>query len=139
MVRGGAMGGWDESAVKEGGAGKTADSDTATDTYHPPSAGPNQFSADMDTHTSTPAHTSAQASNPLDPVLHATEPPLSTQHPIPTPQVYDAWLLEKKVRNPWTEPFPGADEENVGDSCCFGTRTVEMGMDFVWRLDGGFQ
>jgi hypothetical protein len=48
------------------------------------------------------------------------------------PQEYDNWLLEKKVkvRNTW-------NEEDVGDSCCFGTRTVDMGMDCVWKLHGG--
>ena len=48
------------------------------------------------------------------------------------PQEYDNWLLEKKVkvRNTWTE-------EDVGDSCCFGTRTVDMGMDCIWKLHGG--
>lgn len=48
------------------------------------------------------------------------------------PQEYDAWLLEKKVRvrTHWAE-------EDVGDSCCFGTRTVDMGMDCIWKLPGG--
>jgi hypothetical protein len=48
------------------------------------------------------------------------------------PPEYDSWLLEKKVlvRTPWAE-------EDVGDSCCFGTRTVDMGMDCIWKLPGG--
>lgn len=48
------------------------------------------------------------------------------------PQEYDNWLLEKKVRirSDW-------GEEDVGDSCCFGTRTVDMGMDCIWKLHGG--
>jgi hypothetical protein len=48
------------------------------------------------------------------------------------PQEYDSWLLEKKVRvrSAWAE-------EDVGDSCCFGTRTVDTGMDCMWKLHGG--
>lgn len=48
------------------------------------------------------------------------------------PQEYDNWLLEKKVkiRN-------DLGEEDVGDSCCFGTRTVDMGMDCIRILHGG--
>lgn len=48
------------------------------------------------------------------------------------PQEYDTWLLEKRVkfRSDW-------GEEDVGDSCCFGTRTVDMGMDCIWKLHGG--
>lgn len=47
----------------------------------------------------------------------------------------DDWLLERKVKI-----FPGDDwsiEDDVGDSCCFGTRTVEIGSDCIWRLHGG--
>jgi hypothetical protein len=29
------------------------------------------------------------------------------------------------------------DEGELGDSCCFGTRTVDMGLDCVWKLHGG--
>lgn len=48
------------------------------------------------------------------------------------PQEYDTWLLEKRVkfRSDW-------GDEDVGDSCCFGTRTVDMGMDCIWKLHGG--
>ena len=48
------------------------------------------------------------------------------------PQVYDAWLLEKRVRmrNDW-------GEEEVGDSCCFGTRTVDTSMGCIWKKHGG--
>lgn len=40
--------------------------------------------------------------------------------------------LEPSPRRTW--------EYDVGDSCCFGTRTVrtmEFGMDCVWRMHGG--
>ena len=57
-----------------------------------------------------------------------------TEHEVipQRPQEYDSWLLEKKVRvrTYWAE-------EDVGDSCCFGTRTVDMGMDCIWKLPGG--
>lgn len=29
------------------------------------------------------------------------------------------------------------EEGELGDSCCFGTRTVEVGLDCVWKLHGG--
>jgi hypothetical protein len=29
------------------------------------------------------------------------------------------------------------DEGELGDSCCFGTRTVDVGLDCVWKLHGG--
>jgi len=45
----------------------------------------------------------------------------------------DDWLLARKVRLPQRD----REEEEVGDSCCFGTRTVEVGMDCVWKLHGG--
>lgn len=47
---------------------------------------------------------------------------------------YDAWLVEKKVR---VKHVPWEDEMDVGDSCCFGTRTVEVGRDCIWKLHGG--
>ena len=28
-------------------------------------------------------------------------------------------------------------EEELGDSCCFGTRTVRVGRDCIWKLHGG--
>lgn len=44
----------------------------------------------------------------------------------PQPQRYDDWLLQKRVRvrKSWAE-------EDVGDSCCFGTRTVEGGRGWI--------
>ena len=56
--------------------------------------------------------------------------PLPTvQHPFEAPaqpQRYDDWLLQKRVRarKSWVD-------EDVGDSCCFGTRTVEGGRGWV--------
>jgi len=47
---------------------------------------------------------------------------------------YDDWLLERKVRVP-RDPVYGDGE--VGDSCCFGTRMVDVGRDCVWKLHGG--
>jgi hypothetical protein len=38
---------------------------------------------------------------------------------------------ERKVKVHWD------DEGELGDSCCFGTRTVEVGLDCVWKLHGG--
>ncbi|KAH9878988.1 hypothetical protein J1614_002423 [Plenodomus biglobosus] len=50
-------------------------------------------------------------------------------------EVYDDWLLERKVK---TRQYDDDwDEGDLGDSCCFGTRTVEIGMDCVWKLHGG--
>jgi hypothetical protein len=46
---------------------------------------------------------------------------------------YDDWLLARKVRLPQSS----WEEGELGDSCCFGTRTVEVGMDCVWKLHGG--
>jgi hypothetical protein len=47
---------------------------------------------------------------------------------------YDDWLLQRKVKTPRGDEW---DEGELGDSCCFGTRTVEIGMDCVWKLHGG--
>lgn len=47
---------------------------------------------------------------------------------------HDTWLLEKKVKV-LAEMFDNTLD--LGDSCCFGTRTVEVGKDFVERLYGG--
>ena len=43
----------------------------------------------------------------------------------------DDWHKERKVKVQW------AEEGELGDSCCFGTRTVELGLDCVWKLHGG--
>lgn len=51
----------------------------------------------------------------------------------PPPPVYDTWLLGRKVRAPW----PINIEEDVGDSCCFGTRTVDVGTAWIWDERGG--
>jgi hypothetical protein len=46
---------------------------------------------------------------------------------------YDGWLLERKVKVPG-----GLDTEGeLGDSGCFGVRTVEIGSDCIWKLHGG--
>jgi hypothetical protein len=47
---------------------------------------------------------------------------------------YDDWLLQRKVKTSRRDDW---DEEDLGDSCCFGTRTVETGLDCVWKLHGG--
>ena len=47
---------------------------------------------------------------------------------------YDGWLLERKVKIPKRFEW---DEGELGDSCCFGVRTVEIGMDGVRNLHGG--
>lgn len=47
---------------------------------------------------------------------------------------YDDWLIERKVKvcaDAWEM------EEDLGDSCCFGTRTVEVGLNCIWKLHGG--
>ena len=46
----------------------------------------------------------------------------------------DDWRLQPKVK---ISRDAGWFEEDVGDSCCFGTRTVEFGVDCIWRLHGG--
>jgi hypothetical protein len=44
------------------------------------------------------------------------------------------WEGERKVRVQTREWY---DDGEVGNSCCFGTRTVDVGMDCVWELHGG--
>lgn len=46
----------------------------------------------------------------------------------------DEWEFEKKVK---VRKFEPDWEEDVGDSCCWGTRTVDIGMDCVWKIHGG--
>jgi hypothetical protein len=57
--------------------------------------------------------------DPLPALQHPSEAPSQ-------PQRYDDWLLQKRVRvrKSWAE-------EDVGDSCCFGTRTVEGGRGWI--------
>jgi hypothetical protein len=44
----------------------------------------------------------------------------------------DDWIVERKVKiHTWD------DDGELGDSCCFGTRTVQFGKDCVWKLHGG--
>jgi hypothetical protein len=43
----------------------------------------------------------------------------------------EEWQAERKVKVHWD------DKGELGDSCCFGTRTVEVGFDCVWKLHGG--
>jgi hypothetical protein len=43
----------------------------------------------------------------------------------------EEWQAERKVKVHWD------DKGELGDSCCFGTRTVEVGLDCVWKLHGG--
>lgn len=43
------------------------------------------------------------------------------------------WLSTRKVKVHNME----YDEGELGDSCCFGTRTVEAGLGCVWKLHGG--
>lgn len=47
-------------------------------------------------------------------------------HTPPDPQKYDDWLLQRRVRirKPWTEFDELGADVDVGDSCCFGTRSV---------------
>jgi len=47
---------------------------------------------------------------------------------------YDDWLLQRKVKTPRGDEW---DDGDLGDSYCFGTRTVEIGKDCVWKLHGG--
>jgi hypothetical protein len=48
----------------------------------------------------------------------------------------DDWLLQRKIKLPQRDEW---DEGELGDSCCFGTRTIEssIDMDCVWKLHGG--
>jgi hypothetical protein len=43
------------------------------------------------------------------------------------------WLSTRKVKVHSAEYYEG----ELGDSCCFGTTTVEVGLDCVWKLHGG--
>ena len=45
----------------------------------------------------------------------------------------DDWLLQRKVKIPRVDEW----SEELGDSCCFGTRTVQVGTDCLWKLHGG--
>jgi hypothetical protein len=47
----------------------------------------------------------------------------------------DSWRTEQKIRILEEERWDEAGE--LGDSCCFGTRTVETGFDYAWKLHGG--
>ena len=49
----------------------------------------------------------------------------------------DIWLSERKVKIPKRGEWEWDEEGELGDSCCFGTRTVEVGLDCVWKLHGG--
>jgi hypothetical protein len=47
----------------------------------------------------------------------------------------DGWCTEQKTRILEEERWGEVGE--LGDSCCFGTRTVQTGLDYVWMLHGG--
>ena len=57
--------------------------------------------------------------------------------------MYDDWAAENRAANEYRKravEWDGIEEEDIGDSCCFGTRTVrtaDIGSDCVWRLHGG--
>jgi len=44
---------------------------------------------------------------------------------------------EVKVRIKHEYVDNGFVEGELGDSCCFGTRTVRIGEDCIWKLHGG--
>jgi hypothetical protein len=46
---------------------------------------------------------------------------------------YDAWLRERKVTVPMGDEWI---EGELGDSCCFGTRTVQSGRENPWSITG---
>jgi hypothetical protein len=47
-------------------------------------------------------------------------------------KIHDDWTVQRKVKiHTWD------DEGELGDSCCFGTRTVQFGKGCVWKLHGG--
>lgn len=56
------------------------------------------------------------------------------QKPEKGDEVYDDWLLERKVR---IRQRDSRDEGELGNSCCFGTKVVDISMDCVWKLHGG--
>jgi hypothetical protein len=49
---------------------------------------------------------------------------------------YDEWLLGQKGDEVKEVKEP-AWEEDVGDSGCWGSRTVDVGLDCVWKMHGG--
>lgn len=49
---------------------------------------------------------------------------------------YDKWLLANEVYE-GQEKEEALWEQDVGDSCCWGVRTVDIGMDCVWKIHGG--
>lgn len=46
----------------------------------------------------------------------------------------DDWLLARTIKTPALDIW---DEGELGDSCCFGVRTVESSTDSVWKMHGG--
>jgi len=59
---------------------------------------------------------------------------------------YDSWLLQRrvKIKRPhhddvdWMSLLGDGDGDELGDSCCFGTRTVQFGTDddCIWKMHG---
>lgn len=45
----------------------------------------------------------------------------------------ESWLLEKKVKISRRDEWLDGD---LGDSCCFGTRTIQRGSETPWKLYG---
>jgi hypothetical protein len=46
----------------------------------------------------------------------------------------EEWLQEPKVKVQHRQWY---DEQELRENSCFGTRTVDIGMDCVWKLHGG--
>lgn len=49
-------------------------------------------------------------------------------------RVYDSSLLGRKAKTAQLDEW---NEGELGDSCCFGTRTVQSGNECIWKLHGG--
>jgi hypothetical protein len=45
------------------------------------------------------------------------------------------WHMQRKIKTLKKEQWD--EVSDLGDSCCFGTRTLEMGQHCVWKLPGG--
>ena len=146
------MGGWGEAVAGVAGgvvAGVAVDAVSVEDTLTVSHSPPSQQLSSTATATVLPTHTLAPPStvdktdaldalSPLEVRLRTAEalgypfhrdPLPALQHLCETasrPQRYDDWLLQRRVRvrKSWAE-------EDVGDSCCFGTRTVEGGRGWI--------
>lgn len=121
-MRGGETAGWGKQGDSKKERNKDEIPDKATRT------GAHYATAAKDADTLAPTQANSQGRN-YHPTAKSQDRDVARHHvstSAASPQVYDSWLLDSKVRTPWLI------EEDVGDSCCFGTRTVDVGTAWIW-------